>query len=912
MSIALPEAKAIAAVSEARLTAPMLPAQLGAFAFHPDGHSIISISGRGGLLSCDLSQLDSPSPFDPFAANGPGENWGQAVLERAAGARSDGSSGGVGQTWLPEAADTTTSPVFLGNSFQAPGAERIHVASPAYGPDRRTVALANPDGTIKLWDTGAPQGAATAILGRTGPPVSALVFSPATVGGYRWLACGDRQGTVRLWDLAVRPATHPSAELPHKGEILSLAFSPDGRWLVTGPDGGPTLVWDLKGGPPAQPALSSASQVSPQTLWHSTRDSRIASPPAATTARSCSGICPMAKPGMVRDIWTVMPTRSPGSALAPTAAGSSRPAWPGRPESASTPSARAAGPFRSAGTPERSSAWRSAPTLAAAGWQRAATPPTCRLWRLDSDAPEPHPIPIRGQGAIVDVAFGSDGRSLAISGEDKTVQIVGVDEAGHASESSLLFSGQQEVTTSLVLDSQGSLLIAAGPRGSARVWPLRWVAGLDQLVSRLDARNLTADEWDQQFPKQDYRKTFEHQPVHRSLIDAALSLAKDGQKEEAIRRLRHLLTIDPELDLDPEAEVNLATAEGALEIGRTLARQRRKDKAIEQFRAALRLMPQIGIDPQTEADRYEALQAITDVEEEISNIRSKQTALDNSPPHGGDAADAEKKKVETRVKGARKKYETARDLAHPPALGLVNELARIERRLNALELDRNARGLLAEGKIEEAVEGFKEAKEKDSSAFLYSPEIEARQVGFALARQADANGRTLAAKGEIKEATKQFEVATKLAPGFYQYFPRDLAQQVATESAKQAYAEGRQLAAHGEIPKAAERLRWAQNLDPGTYGYGDPEQEAKRVIADGNLEAADALLAKSQASAADGHYLDAKAAFKEAKKLDHALAFEPEDYLNRARTGSWSRKDRTSHGHERKRMRSRSSTRPRP
>ena len=125
------------------------------------------------------------------------------------------------------------------------------------------------------------------------------------------------------------------------------------------------------------------------------------------------------------------------------------------------------------------------------------------------------------RGTIVDLAFSGDGRSLAISCEDKSVRVVTIDDTGHAPDSPILLRDEDETSTLLGLDTNGRMLIAAGQHGTARVWPLRWMPGLDQLAAQLAERNLSHDEWERHFPKEDYRKTFDILPIPESLFDAA-------------------------------------------------------------------------------------------------------------------------------------------------------------------------------------------------------------------------------------------------------------------------------------------------------------------------------------------------------------------------------------------------------
>jgi WD40 repeat protein len=61
--------------------------------------------------------------------------------------------------------------------------------------------------------------------------VSAIAFSPESADG-EWVAFGDDTGGIFLWDWTERrPIRRWSG---HQGDVLSLAFAPDGRTLASG------------------------------------------------------------------------------------------------------------------------------------------------------------------------------------------------------------------------------------------------------------------------------------------------------------------------------------------------------------------------------------------------------------------------------------------------------------------------------------------------------------------------------------------------------------------------------------------------------------------------------------------------------------------------------------------------------
>jgi WD40 repeat protein len=101
------------------------------------------------------------------------------------------------------------------------------------------------EANARLWDLTAKDPAATnAVLLAGGLPVSVVIatFSPDR----RWLATAGLENTVRLWDLTARKSlASPRLLRGHEGRITSLAFSPDNRSLVAGGEDGTARLWGL-------------------------------------------------------------------------------------------------------------------------------------------------------------------------------------------------------------------------------------------------------------------------------------------------------------------------------------------------------------------------------------------------------------------------------------------------------------------------------------------------------------------------------------------------------------------------------------------------------------------------------------------------------------------------------------------
>jgi RNA polymerase sigma factor (sigma-70 family) len=136
------------------------------------------------------------------------------------------------------------------------------VATFAFSPDSRMLAVANYDRSITFWETAT--GLARRKLkvdAKEGRP-SRLTYSPDG----RTLVLGSAPRTLRFWDVA--SGTDLGKLEGHQSLVTSVAYAPHGRTLLSGSSDTTSLVWDLAALKPApKPEAVELTRDESETLW---------------------------------------------------------------------------------------------------------------------------------------------------------------------------------------------------------------------------------------------------------------------------------------------------------------------------------------------------------------------------------------------------------------------------------------------------------------------------------------------------------------------------------------------------------------------------------------------------------------------------------------------------------------------
>jgi WD40 repeat protein/transcriptional regulator with XRE-family HTH domain len=141
-------------------------------------------------------------------------------------------------------------PVPVGTPLANDSKDPLYTA--AFSPDGRILAAAGAGQVVQLWNVSDPAHPVR-LPSLTGPTntIYSIAFSPDG----KIVAAGSADKTVRLWDIAdpARPVPLGRPLSGGAGYVESVAFSPDGQLLAAADAAGTVLLWNVAS--PARPVL---------------------------------------------------------------------------------------------------------------------------------------------------------------------------------------------------------------------------------------------------------------------------------------------------------------------------------------------------------------------------------------------------------------------------------------------------------------------------------------------------------------------------------------------------------------------------------------------------------------------------------------------------------------------------------
>jgi WD40 repeat protein len=342
----------------------------------------------------------------------------------------------------------------------------------------------------------------------------------------KYLATASADNTARLWEV---PSGDPaSPPMKHEGTVYNLAFSHDGKYLATASSDGTARLWEVPSGDPASPPMEHNQSVT--DVAFSPGGKYLASGSYDKTVRLWE--VPSGKPASLplkhEDLVYAVAFSRKGKYLATASNDGITRLW-------EVPSGKPASPPIRHEFPVTNITFRSDSRYLATGGRNA------RLWRVPSG--DPVSPPLKHKSLVIDVAFSSGGKYLATGGDDNMARLWKVPSGEQAAPpmehddyvNNVAFSpgGKYLATSSddntarvwevpsgeeitqmkhpniarnVTFSPEGKYLATASDDGIARLWLWRSEDIVEEACSRL-GRNLTEDEWELYLGAEPYHKT---------------------------------------------------------------------------------------------------------------------------------------------------------------------------------------------------------------------------------------------------------------------------------------------------------------------------------------------------------------------------------------------------------------------
>ncbi len=214
--------------------------QVNAVAFSPDGETLVSAGADGTLKHW---QIDDGALLETLRGHG-----GTVLKVRFSPS---------GQTLISAGTDKSIR-IW---QIRPPVLDTAGAMSASFSPDSQTFAVANWNGEVQLWRRDRDAlGLLLKTLEGEGMPSLVVQFSPDG----RTVAAADAEQNIRVWEVASGRVTQTLSG--HDAVITSLRFSPDGQMLASGSDDRTVRLWNVTSGALVQ-TLNHEDGVT-SVVWH--------------------------------------------------------------------------------------------------------------------------------------------------------------------------------------------------------------------------------------------------------------------------------------------------------------------------------------------------------------------------------------------------------------------------------------------------------------------------------------------------------------------------------------------------------------------------------------------------------------------------------------------------------------------